>query len=354
MTKVNAIGLMSGSSLDGLDIAYCQFNFEDNKWNYSILKSETIEYENDLQKELLNASKMNAFDFVVLNQKLGQLFGKSINDFIVKHRISRNEIDLISSHGHTIFHQPKLGFSTQIGCGATINAISEIKTICDFRSTDVALNGQGAPLVPVGDKLLFSEYESCLNLGGIANISFSKNETRQAYDICFANLPLNYICQTYFNTEYDKEGLIGVKGSFNNELLSQLESMVFYSKSKPKSLGREDFENDILPLLSNVNPEDIMATFYEHFTNVIALELNLFKNCLITGGGAYNSHFMKLLQSKTSCEIILPNSKLVEFKEALIFAFLGVLNHSKEINILKEVTGARQSSISGATYDAFN
>ena len=285
MFSIKSIGLMSGSSLDGLDIAYCHFSFENDKWTYKIICSKTISYSNELTLELASTKNMLAFDLMKLDKKLGVFSAESINSFLSENNINSEDIDLIASHGHTIFHQPQNGFTTQIGCGATINALTKIKTICDFRSTDVALHGQGAPLVPIGDELLFEEFDACLNLGGIANISFKESNIRKAYDISFANLPLNYICSKYFNCAYDKEGHLGKTGEIDLNLMTKLSQLPFYSKSNPKSLGREDFEQEILPALSGIKPENILTTFYEHFTNEIAQNLKPFKTILITGGG---------------------------------------------------------------------
>lgn len=353
MKKINAIGLMSGSSLDGLDLAYCTFILNNNKWSFEIVSVETISYTTQLQRALKDVMNASAYELMHLNKELGTLFGNEVNKFIEKHTINRGEVDLIASHGHTVYHQPNFGISTQIGCGATINALTQIKTICDFRSTDVALSGQGAPLVPIGDKLLFSKYDACLNLGGIANISYQSDNRRKAYDICFANLPLNHFCRQYLNCQYDEHGKFGKQGEVNQILLSQLEKISFYTKSSPKSLGREDFENEILPQCKGIEPKEVLTTFYHHFTDIISKELDAFTNVLITGGGAYNSYFIELIKSKTKCKLIIPNSEIIEFKEALIFAFLGSLNHSKIINVLKTVTGAKNDTISGAVYDAF-
>ena len=352
MSEINAIGLMSGSSLDGLDVAYCTFTKKENKWLYKIVSATTFPFPEHLQEKLSSVTNISGLDLMVLNKALGEFSANCIAKFLKDNDLKQAE--LIASHGHTVFHQPQKGFTTQIGCGATINALTKIKTICDFRSSDVALGGQGAPLVPIGDALLFNGYDACLNLGGIANVSFDKNGQRLAYDISFANMPLNYICDSYFACAYDENGALGKQGKPILSLLDDLKQLDFYKKTKPKSLGREDFEHDVLPLLkAYANKKDVLATFYAHLSDVLARELDAFANVLVTGGGALNPYFMDLLRQKTSAKLDIPERKVIEYKEALIFAFLGVLNLVNETNVLKTVTGSRSNSTSGAVYDAF-
>ncbi|MEI8136395.1 MAG: anhydro-N-acetylmuramic acid kinase, partial [Bacteroidota bacterium] len=256
------------------------------------------------------------------------------------------------SHGHTVFHQPKLGFSTQIGCGATIAAVTGRTTICDFRSLDVANSGQGAPLVPIGDKLLFGKHEACLNIGGIANISFNdKNGNRIAYDICEANMLLNYLAEK-LSQPFDKGGEIAKSGKINAELLNKLNSQNYYSQNGAKSIGREWFEQNILSLIENngIEIKDLLATSTEHIAQIIANDLEDKKNVLVTGGGAFNTLLIEKIKSKTNCEIIIPDAQTINFKEALIFAFLGYLRLYKKTNTLSSVTDAKSDSAGGAVY----
>lgn len=349
MKTYRAIGLMSGSSLDGLDVAFCTFSRYNNKWIYKIVSAETYRYGGQLYTQLKSASTLSGFELQKLNRDFGKFSADCVNTFIKRHGIHKKSVDVISSHGHTVFHQPHLGFSTQIGCGATINGITGITTVCDFRSTDIALGGQGAPLVPVGDELLFSEYSACLNLGGIANISYAKEDKRLAYDICFCNIPINYLTNRYFNCEFDRNGALGKKGNLIGAMLNNLSSLSYYKKTPPKSLGREDFEKDILPFLTYL-PVDSLRTLYEHFADVIAQELNQHETTLVTGGGTYNTFFIELLKEKTSSQIIVPDDYTIQFKEALIFAFLGVLRTIDTTNTLQSVTGAKRNSVGGAVY----
>jgi len=301
---------MSGTSCDGLDIAHCEFAFKDGNWNYKIINAKTYKY---------SESWIN-----------------------------------ISSHGHTIFHQPSNGITYQIGNGANITAKTGITTISDFRTLDVALNGQGAPLVPIGDELLFPDYDYCLNLGGFANISFKQDNKRIAFDICPVNIAINYFTSKYFNLLYDKNGNFAKKGKVNINLLEKLNSLSYYKLEYPKSLGREWFEKNFINVISNykIDAYDLLRTLYEH----IAIQLSLVientkdKTILVTGGGAFNSFLIEILKNKTKANIIIPEENLINFKEALIFAFLGLLRFNKNINCLSSVTGAKKDNCGGIIY----
>ncbi|MBN2235971.1 MAG: anhydro-N-acetylmuramic acid kinase, partial [Bacteroidales bacterium] len=188
MEIYQVIGIMSGTSLDGLDIAYCTFRKEKD-WKFEILLAETIDYPMGWITRLRNLPQSSASEYAKTHADYGHFIGKEIKKFIQKHQI---DVDFISSHGHTIFHQPELGFTAQIGDGAAIAAETEISVINDFRSMDIAFKGQGAPLVPIGDRYLFSEFDFRLNLGGFANISFEKNGSTYAFDIAPANIALNH------------------------------------------------------------------------------------------------------------------------------------------------------------------
>lgn len=343
---------MSGTSLDGLDMAICEFKPLKKGYKYRILAAKTIEYTDELSSQLKTIYKGNAYQLVKLNQEFGAFIGKSVAAFLKQKKIKATAI---ASHGHTIFHQPKLGFSTQIGCGATIAANSGLTTVCDFRSLDVAFHGQGAPLVPIGDLLLFNEYDACLNLGGIANISFNnKSKSRLAFDICVCNMALNYLANKS-GKSFDENGEMAKKGKVNFQLLKKLNSFDYYSKKGSKSLGFEWFEKHLLPILKGItknNLNDALATLTNHIATQIAstLKTNKLKSVFVTGGGAHNNYLIELIKQKTTCKIIIPNNQIINFKEALIFAFLGYLRLNKKTNTLKTVTGATQNSIAGAVY----
>lgn len=346
--KMTVLGLMSGTSLDGLDLAICEFEENNKHYSYKILGAKTVGYDKTWKDALSSAQDLGAEKYFRLNSNYGSFIAEEVNKFI---DTQATKPFAIASHGHTIFHQPRLGFTTQIGCGATIAAQTGITTACDFRSIDIANGGQGAPLVPIGDKLLFPEYESCLNIGGIANLSFDKDGERIAYDICFANMVLNYLAEQN-GKPFDESGAMAKSGNLNQDLLSDLTKAL--KKENYISLAREDFEKNCLSLLNNtkLSIEDKLATFCEYTANTIAQNLNKnsIKNVLVTGGGAYNKFLMELISGKFNGEIIIPDDQTIQFKEALIFAFLGYLRLHNKINTLKSVTGARTDSVGGAVY----
>ena len=259
------------------------------------------------------------------------------------------QVDFIASHGHTIFHQPENNYTLQIGCGKTISQTTKITTINDFRSLDVYLNGQGAPLVPIGDLLLFPKHKYCINLGGFANISIKKNEKIIAFDICPANIVLNDICKK-IGIGYDCNGDIAREGKIVPTLLQQLNKLDFYIKKAPKSLGREWVEEHISPILKNHKPEDLICTFCEH----IAIQIGKFladESALFTGGGVFNSFLIERITFHSKSKILIPNKELIEFKESLIFAFLGVLRIRNEINCIQSVTGADRDNCGGHIHE---
>ncbi len=364
--KYKVIGLMSGTSLDGLDICLCHFTFEGGKWMYRIEKAKTISYTPVWKNKLAKAHKLSAENLCALDAEFGKFIGQQVLKFIKTNKAGK--VDLISSHGHTVFHQPQKGFTLQIGSGAAIAAVTQIKTVCDFRSGDVALGGQGAPLVPIGDELLFTRYDACLNLGGIANISFNRNNTpsprdksrgtpptkgRMAFDICPANTVLNYLTAKK-RLPYDKGGKLAKSGLVHWYLLNKLNELSFYKEYKSKSLGREWIEKNVFTLIDKekISVNDKLATVSEHAALQIAHALNHFKikNVLITGGGAYNSDFISRIAAYSDCDLEIPEDNTIQFKEALIFAFLGVLRVRGEVNCLKNVTGTSRDSSGGAIY----
>ena len=346
---------MSGTSLDGLDIAYCSFKLIENKWSFKINSSLTTNFTKQLLKELTESKSLNGLDLMKLHNELGNFIGVSIADFIKSNNIDRNKIDCIASHGHTVFHQPEINLTTQIGNGATISALTKLLVICDFRTTDVALNGQGAPLVPIGDKLLFSEYDYCINLGGIANLSYEENETIIAFDICPVNIVLNKL-SVELGKPYDKNGDLAKSGKVNYALLEELNKLEYYKKTTPKSLGIEYIEAKVFPIIDSykISSEDKLRTFVEHTSIQISNTIkSINKKVLLTGGGTFNSFLAERIQSNTNNNVIITSNQIIDFKEALIFAFLGVLRLRKESNCLQSVTGATQNNIGGCIYQAF-
>lgn len=349
-TTYRIIGLMSGTSLDGLDIACCRFEKNGNSWNYTIESAVTYKYDDEWGRKLSTIHNASAYEFALANTEYGYYLAEKVNEFISKKNITG--IDLISSHGHTIFHQPEKNFTFQLGSGANIAGRTGITTVCDFRSLDVALNGQGAPLVPIGDVLLFSGFDYCLNLGGIANISFDNYGKRVAFDICPVNLVLNTLAQT-LGKSYDNEGELARYGSLNKNLLEKLNNLDFYKTTGTKSLGREWVEEVFFPVLNSfeISTQNKLNTVCEHIALQIAKHAKDSKaKTLITGGGAYNSYLLERIKFHVQAEVIVPDKQTIEFKEALIFAFLGLLRFEQENNTLASATGASADSTGGAIY----
>lgn len=349
MQNYLSIGCMSGSSLDGLDLVACRFTFS-NSWTFEILKAVTIPYSHKWVSKLSTAAELHALEFALLNNEYGKFIGKQVADFCTD---LPEKPDLVSSHGHTVFHQPHKRLTLQIGNGASIAAVSGLSTVCDFRTVDVALKGQGAPLVPVGDELLFGEFDFCLNLGGFANISFREDGERKAFDICPVNIAFNHFIKE-LGFEYDLDGNLGRTGKIQNELLTLLNELEFYQQKGPKSLSREWFEDEFIPLINSFQlaPEDILRTLYDHVSDQLALAVDQFPKgkILITGGGAHNVYLIELFSEKTKHKTIVPSSQIIDFKEAVIFAFLGILRLRNEVNCLKSVTGALHNHSGGTIF----
>lgn len=339
---------MSGTSLDGIDLAHINFTIIDNKWSYQILESETISYSQDWLNKLKVAVSFSEENLIELNEDYTELLGNIIKSFIERSSISN--IDAVCSHGHTILHQPQNGFTLQIGNLPKIASIIQEKVVCDFRVQDVKLGGQGAPLVPIGDRILFSEYDYCLNLGGFSNVSFEDNSKRIAFDISPVNTVLNFYSNK-LGLDYDDKGKIARSGKVDSNLFNELNALDYYKKSFPKSLGFEFVKEIVLPLIEkhSIPIEDKMQTFTEHIALQTSLALpRKTGKILITGGGAYNDSLIERMQFHLpNIQIIIPDNKTLEFKEALIFALLGVLKLRNEINVLSSVTGAKTDHSSG-------
>ena len=347
--KTNIIGLMSGSSLDGIDLVDVDF-WNDGKWHIEIVAKDNYDYDDDWRKKLSDAFYYDKNKLQNIDYQYGKLLGQVTKQFIDKFNLKP---EFVASHGHTIFHKPQEHYTLQIGDGQALANECGITVINDFRTEDVLKGGQGAPLVPIGDKLLFSDYPICLNIGGIANVSYDVDSQRIAYDICIANQALNYLANR-LSMPYDKDGLIAHSGLIDNQLLTTLNSHPFYSQKYPKSLGREFFEDNIKPLLENrVDIANLMATFVEHIAIQIGESVMTFpetSQLLITGGGAKNKFLVERIQSHTKHHVVVPSDDIIDYKEALVFAFLGLLRSRNEINVLKSVTGAESDSSSGKIF----
>ncbi|WP_417238019.1 anhydro-N-acetylmuramic acid kinase [Bizionia sp.] len=346
-SSYNVLGIMSGTSLDGVDIAHIKFTFNE-KWQYTFLECETIPYPHFWFLKLKNLVGLSKDNLEIIDQDYTAYLASVINTFVTKHQIA--SLDFISSHGHTALHEPEKGFTLQIGNKQILAHLTQQTVVCDFRVQDVQLGGQGAPLVPIGDKLLFSDFDYCLNLGGFANISTEDNGNRIAYDICPANIVLNHYVAS-LGLDFDDSGKIAASGQVNLALLKNLNSLEFYKKSHPKSLGLEWVDKFIFPRIKafEIPIKDILRTFVAHIAIQIGHQIKNGKT-LITGGGAYNSFLIEEIKTQTKAELVIPNSKLVNYKEALIFSLLGVLKQRNEVNCLASVTGAKMDHSSGRTF----
>lgn len=341
------IGLMSGTSLDGLDLCCAEFSILKNQhWKYEILAAETAAYEQNWENQLRSAATLSSQDLLALHSEYGFYLGKKVQHFIRKNKLEN--LDLIASHGHTIFHQPERKFTFQLGDGRAIKSVTGLRTVYDFRSENVLLGGQGAPLVPLGDRILFPEFDACLNLGGFSNISLEHRGKRIAFDISPVNIVLNKLSQK-LGQPFDAGGEMARSGKICEDSLAYLNALAFYQQKYPKSLGAEWLDHNIWPLISHLGVADALHTFTAHTADQIAKVLNDFKmkNVLVTGGGAYNTYLIKLIQTKTAAQLIIPEHSLINFKEALIFAFLGLRAFRGEINILASATGCAEDHTGG-------
>ena len=338
---------MSGTSLDGIDFAEIVFTYT-TKWSFEIKKCDTYAYPKYWLTQLQNAVNFSEGELTLLDKEYTVFLGEQIKSFINNNAITT--VDYVCSHGHTILHQPHKGITLQIGNLPNIAQLTQQNVVCNFRVEDVKLGGQGAPLVPIGDQILFSEYTYCINLGGFSNVSFNKQDTRIAYDICAVNVVLNYYAKK-LGLAYDDQGNIAKTGSLNKELLSELNVLAFYKKEAPKSLGMEWVNAEVLPILENFNIpiKDKLHTFVKHISFIIGSNLNASteETILITGGGAYHTFLINCIKKETLAKIIIPKYKLIEYKEALIFGLLGVLKQQDTVNILSSVTGATKDHSAG-------
>lgn len=359
------IGLMSGSSLDGLDIVFAEIHENGGKWTYDIIAADCYPYSKEWKEKLKNAIHLPALDYQLLHTAYGHYLGKEVNRFIEAHQL-HYKVQLIASHGHTTFHSPAQLMTGQIGDGAAIAAETGINVVTDLRAMDIALGGQGAPIVPIGEKLLLGNYAFFLNIGGIANLSINA-DAYAAFDVCAANRVLNMLAQEA-GKEYDEGGLMAAGGVTDENLLNKLNALEYYKKSWPKSLAN-DFGTDIVyPIIkeAGINVQDALRTYVEHICQQIKLALRSLQlsaqsvqrsavnsQLLATGGGANNTFFIQRLSAilkEINVEVVVPDKKLINYKEALIMALIGVLRWREEYNVLASVTGASRNSINGAVW----
>ncbi len=348
-TPITGIGLMCGTSHDALDIAIVSFLRPNADWDFNLLNSASYHIPKELKASLAGATEISAFEYVQLDRDFARFCAESIDDF--RSTFSGN-IEFIASHGATVFHQPQNGLTTQIGSGSIISALTGLPVISDFRAQDVTKGGQGAPLVPFADKMLFSKYTAALNLGGFANLSVLDQAQLIGFDISPCNKALNHIYTiSKHKGKFDLNGNLAKTGMILKPLLDSLNSLEFYKAQPPKSLGHEWFISDFLSIISTNNQtSDLLATVTEHIAMQIAQNLPVKGRVLITGGGAFNSFLLERIQKLSNCTCIIPDPSIIEYKEAIEFAFLGALRIINQPNIDKTVTGASSNSIAGALY----
>ncbi|MFV8225002.1 anhydro-N-acetylmuramic acid kinase [Christiangramia aquimixticola] len=349
--ELRLIGVMSGTSLDGIDLILTQFSFE-SEINFKIITAETFPYPQEWKLRLSNALNLSPEDLNVLDNEYTEYLAEVINQFIISNDIDL--LDAVCSHGHTVKHKPKKGITYQIGNLPKLAKLISVPVVCDFRVQDVEYGGQGAPLVPIGDKLLFAQYQYCINLGGFANISEETPAGRIAYDICPVNTVLNHYMRK-LNQEYDDGGKLAETGKLCEDLLNSLNALQFYKKSPPKSLGIEWVTKEVFPLIDShdLSIPDILHTFVVHAATQIgrSVDNSAESNVLLTGGGCFNEFLIEQIRIRSNCNFIIPDDQLVNFKEALIFAFLGALKLREEVNVLSSVTGAKMDHSSGYYYE---
>jgi anhydro-N-acetylmuramic acid kinase len=356
-----AIGLMSGSSLDGLDIVFTEIHENGGKWSYEIIHADCYTYSEEWINRLKNAISLTALDYQLLHAEYGHYLGQQVNRFIEENQL-HYKIAVVASHGHTTFHIPAKKMTAQLGDGAAIAATTQLPVVSDLRSMDIAFGGQGAPIVPIGEKLLLGDYNYFLNIGGIANISANKDQYI-AFDVCAANRVLNMLAADA-GKEYDDGGKIAAGGSVNQVLLEKLNELDYYRQAYPKSLANDFGTDTVYPVIkdSGCGIPDALRTYIEHIVLQIKNAIAGLENeqretrnekLLVTGGGAFNTFLIERLKDilkELNIEVIIPDEKLVKYKEALIMALIGVLRWREETNVLSSVTGASHDSVGGAMW----
>ena len=408
------IGLMSGSSLDGLDLAYVHLQEKaatgkgPKSWEYTLVHTACYPYSEFWRQRLAGAPGLSALEYQLLHAEYGNYLGEQVLRFIEEFGL-HFQVQLIASHGHTAFHLPARRMTAQLGDGAALAAVTRINVVSDLRSMDVALGGQGAPIVPIGERWLLPGYEFFLNLGGIANVSRhgmgaagsgadaaasgramglagSGTEAASgaagadgfvAFDVCPANRVLNSLAALE-GRAFDEDGVLAASGRVDPGLLERLNALPYYSMPWPKSLANEFGTETVLPLVraAGLSTTDALRTYVEHIAVQVGRAVKALRpgagadaaigagagadsepgassRLLATGGGAHNSFLISRLREELSSigvEIVVPNPQLADYKEALVMALIGVLRWREENNVLASVTGASRDSIGGGVY----
>lgn len=345
--------------MDGLDIVFAEFTESGGRWTFEIRAAETLPYEASWRERLLSAASASAYDYLLLHSAYGQYLGNQVNQFIDQHQL-HHQVQLVASHGHTVFHAPQQGMTAQLGDGAALAAITGINVVSDLRAVDVALGGQGAPIVPVGEKLLFADYPLLLNIGGIANLSWKYNDSYTAFDICPANRVLNMLSMQ-LGQPFDEGGSIARSGQILPDILERLAVLDYYRQAPPKSLPNQFGTDVVFPMMPASDIPSSLSTYTRHIAQQVANSVaqlpgfidNEPRNMLVTGGGAHNSFLVEQLQEllqPLNVSVVVPDADIINYKEALIMALLGILRWREQDTVMALVTGARRSSIGGAVW----
>ena len=357
------IGLMSGSSLDGLDIVFAELNENSGNWEYEIKAADCLEYPEEWKTRLQEAVSLNALDYLLLHTEYGNYLGKEVNRFIEKNDL-HYQVSLIASHGHTTFHVPSKKMTAQLGDGSAIAAETKLPVVSELRALDIAFGGQGAPIIPVGEKLLWKDHSMFLNIGGIANISFNLPDTYIAYDVCPANRVMNMIAQRV-NKDFDAGGEMAALGNVHEGLLEKINASDYYRQPYPKSLANSFGTAEMYPLVRSfgLTHNDELRTYTEHVVTQVKRAVvdglsmqakDTDKKLFVTGGGAFNHFLIQRLSEvlkPEGVEVVVPGEEIVKYKEALVMALIGVLRWRQEYNVYATVTGAERNSIGGALWN---
>ncbi|MCK7557895.1 anhydro-N-acetylmuramic acid kinase [Chitinophaga sedimenti] len=358
------IGLMSGSSLDGLDIVFAELTEVRGQWTYAIVAADCKPYTAEWLGKLAGAPQLSAKEYLLLHSAYGHYLGEQVNDFIQQHQLD-HQVHFIASHGHTVFHAPAERMTAQIGDGAAISAVTNLPVISDLRAMDVALGGQGAPIVPIGEKLLLPGFSGWLNLGGIANISAETAAGKfVAFDICPANRVLNTLSQQ-LGREYDENGVLASNGIVDEALLARLNALPYYGQNFPKSLANEFGTDIVLPIIRehSISIQGKLRTYVEHvaqqvYEAILKIHPGITptvpaRKLPVTGGGAFNTFLVQRIHDKLEqlgIDVVVPDEQTVAYKEAIIMALIGALRWRQEENVLSSVTGASRNSVGGALW----
>lgn len=355
------IGVMSGTSMDGVDVALCEVSESHCK----LLASLEYPFPQKLREEIIEMIDGTASLHRVgeMNHRLGLLFSEAVNALVSQEDMDVNQIKAVGSHGQTLWHNPQGEYpcSIQLGDASLIAAKTHMDVVSDFRSKDVALGGEGAPFAPVFHQFLFdylTKAVGVVNIGGIANLSVLQ-ERLVGFDTGPGNVLMDLWIQKHQNLPYDKAGAWAESGQVDQPLLEEMLSDAYFSKSAPKSTGRELFNdmwlNAVLLNHPDVKPQDVQATLLELTVETIANEVKKYKieHLLVCGGGVKNSFLMRHL-AKVLEQIDLSSTDAYginsEQMEAMLFAWLAYKRMHREAVELKAVTGARHNGILGGVY----